>query len=166
MRVLRDVVSVMCRLHPLTIAYLGKALGFLYWACQPRHLLGRQWTARADNSTLLLECAMKKPMRSSLLFSTLIAVFSLQAQAVDARSKPAAPTLSVEQRAAKKAESQARFAAMSREEKAANKGHKHLPGKPVAPGAGQGSRPSVQSGAGAGQHPGQGAQNDQGSRGR
>lgn len=30
---------------------------------------------------------------------------------------------------------------MSREEKAANKGHKHLPGKPVAPGAVQGNRP-------------------------
>ncbi len=109
---------------------------------------------------------MKNPTGSSLLFATLMAVFSLQVQAADAPTKPAAPTMSAEQRAAQKAESQARFAAMSREEKAANKGHKQLPGKPVAPGAGQGNRPSVQSGSGAGQHAGQGAQSGQGGRGR
>jgi hypothetical protein len=146
-------------LHSLTIAYLGKRAGFLYWACQPRYRV-------ADNSTWILEPIMKNSIRSSLLFTTLIAVFSLQVQAADAPAKPAAPTMSAEQRAAKKAESQARFAAMSREEKAANKGHKHLPGKPVAPGAGQGNHPAPQGGSGAGQHAGQGAQGGHVARGR
>ena len=69
-------------------------------------------------------------MKTKLFIAALIAAVTFP---VLAQTKPAAPTMTPEQRAAKKAESQARFAALSPEEKAARKGHKQKPVPPAAP---------------------------------
>jgi hypothetical protein len=76
---------------------------------------------------------MNKSIFAAFLLSAATGAFSVQAQAADAPTPPAAPTLSADQRASQKAASQASFAAMSREEKAAHKGNKKMPMKPVAP---------------------------------
>ena len=66
-------------------------------------------------------------MKTKLLITALVAAVSFP---VLAQTKP---PMTPEQRAEKKSESQAKFAAMSREEKAARKGHKQKPVKPDAP---------------------------------
>jgi hypothetical protein len=97
------------------------------------------------NSTFL-ENFMNKSTFAAFLLSAVAGVFSVQTQAADAPTppaaptKPAAPTLSADQRATQKAASQASFAAMSREEKAANKGNKQMPNKPTAPAAPKGRK--------------------------
>jgi hypothetical protein len=86
-----------------------------------------------------LEYFMNKSTLAGLLLCAVAGAFSAQAQAIDAPTppaaptKPAAPTLSADQRATQKASSQAGFAAMSREEKAAHMGNKQMPTKPAAP---------------------------------
>lgn len=84
---------------------------------------------------------MKKSTVPVILFVALTSAFHAHAQAADAtrapvtRSQPATPTLNEEKRAEKQAAAKARFAAMSRQEKAANKGNKQSPTKPSAPAA-------------------------------
>lgn len=83
---------------------------------------------------------MKNLTLATVLVTALTGAFSGQAQASDAAAKPAAPTLSKEQRATQAEASRDRFAAMSRQEKAANKGNKQRPTKPAAPTASQGRK--------------------------
>jgi hypothetical protein len=84
---------------------------------------------------------MKKFTVPVILFVALTSAFHAHAQPADAttspvaRTKPAPPTLNDEKRAEQQAAAKARFAAMSRQEKAANKGNKQRPAKPSAPAA-------------------------------
>ena len=82
---------------------------------------------------------MKTSKLQSIILIALMGSFSAYAQSADTPSprvsptKPAAPELSAQERTTQKAASQARFAAMSKQEKAANKGSKQRPVKPAAP---------------------------------
>lgn len=83
---------------------------------------------------------MKFLAAAIVLFATLGTTFVVHAQAANAPTPKTAPTLSAEQRSTEKAAAQARFAAMSPQEKAANKGNKQKPGKPAAPSKPQGRK--------------------------
>lgn len=83
-------------------------------------------------SLIELENFMKTSMIAALAFASLISAFSAQTQASEPMKR-----MTPEQREAKRQESIARFNALSREEKAARKGHKVMP---VRPGAPQGAR--------------------------
>ena len=89
---------------------------------------------------------MKKSTVPVILFVALTSAFHAHAQPADAttlpfaRTKPVPPALNEEKRAEQQAAAKARFAAMSREEKAANKGHKQRPTKPGAPAAPNGRK--------------------------
>lgn len=83
---------------------------------------------------------MKKISAAAVLFATLGATFLAHAQSAGAPTPKKAPTLTAEQRSTEKAAAQARFAAMSRQEKAANKGNKQKPSKPAAPSKPQGRK--------------------------
>lgn len=84
---------------------------------------------------------MKKSTVPVILFVALTSAFHAHTQAADAtttpvaRTNPAPPTLSDAERAKQQAAAKARFATMSRQEKAANKGNKQRPTKPSAPAA-------------------------------
>jgi hypothetical protein len=80
-----------------------------------------------------MELFMKSLTAAVVLFATLGTTFVVHAQAAKAPTPKTAPTLSAEQRRTEKAAAQARFAAMSPQEKAANKGNKQKPSKPAAP---------------------------------
>lgn len=88
---------------------------------------------------------MKTLTATTILFVALTSAFNAHAQPVDApaapavRTKAAPPTLSEEKRAEQRSAAKARFAAMSREEKAANKGNRQRPAKPAALAAPKGS---------------------------
>lgn len=83
---------------------------------------------------------MKSLATAVVLFATLGTTFVVHAQSANAPTPKAAPSLTAEQRSAEKAAAQARFAAMSRQEKAANKGNKQKPSKPAAPSKPQGRK--------------------------
>lgn len=89
---------------------------------------------------------MKKSTVRVILFVTLTSAFNAHAQTANASTAPVAPTkpaphtLNEEKRAEQHAAAQARFAAMFREEKAANKGNKQRPTKPGAPAAPNGRK--------------------------
>jgi hypothetical protein len=87
-----------------------------------------------------MEFVMKSLTSIAVLFATLGATFLAHAQSNSAPTPKTAPTLSVEQRSNEKAAAQARFAAMTPQEKAAKKGNKQMPVKPAAPSKPQGRK--------------------------